>query len=200
MSTFYSCDKTFGGETQDCSVPGLRGGRQGFVSAHFQTKLRRETIMKQFYGEKVFSESTEPTIQETLEKFGWTWDSWKLFLTPTKSCKVFVCQSTIIILQVEYDSPPLHYITWNSFFYFPLAENSHLLMVKVLASFLAAVQQLICGKRLESCGKKVKYLVDGRSLPLLSGTLDIGRAAAVKCTTLHLPICILSCWTNCRGF
>ena len=57
MSTFYSCDKTFGGETQDCSVPGLRGGRQGFVSAHFQTKLRRETIMKQFYGEKKFSQS-----------------------------------------------------------------------------------------------------------------------------------------------
>ena len=51
---FYSGDKTFVGQTEDCSVPGLRGGRQGFVSAHFQTKLRRETIMKQFYGEKSF--------------------------------------------------------------------------------------------------------------------------------------------------
>ena len=63
---FYSCDKTFVGQTEDCSVPGLRGGRQGFVSAHLQTKLRGNNyeIMKE---EKLFSESTEQTINtETL--------------------------------------------------------------------------------------------------------------------------------------
>ena len=50
LKTFnlYSRDKTFGGQTEDCSVPRLRGGRQGFVSAHFQTKLRKnnyETVL-----------------------------------------------------------------------------------------------------------------------------------------------------------
>ena len=34
-------DKTFGGRTEDCSVPGLKGGRQGFVSPHFQTEEKQ---------------------------------------------------------------------------------------------------------------------------------------------------------------
>ena len=43
-------DKTFGGRTEDCSVPGLKGGRQGFVSPHFQTEEKQlwNNILKAF--------------------------------------------------------------------------------------------------------------------------------------------------------
>ena len=52
-------DKTFGGRTEDCSVPGLKGGRQGFVSPHFQTELRK-AIMKQ-YSESFYAKPTKKT-------------------------------------------------------------------------------------------------------------------------------------------
>ena len=52
-------DKTFGGRTEDCSVPGLKGGRQGFVSPHFQTELRK-AIMKQ-YSESFYAKATKKT-------------------------------------------------------------------------------------------------------------------------------------------
>ena len=52
-------DKTFGGRTEDCSVPGLKGGRQGFVSPHFQTELRK-AIMKQ-YCESFYAKPTKKT-------------------------------------------------------------------------------------------------------------------------------------------
>ena len=66
-------------------------------------------------------------------------------------------------------------ISWNVFFYFPLAENSHLLMVKVLASFLAAVQQLICGKRLESSGKRWNILLTDAASLSWAGHWTVGE-------------------------